>query len=260
MALPDARTIGYVEIDVAFCAILVAQIQKGLLDDAPVWTDARTFDGKPWCGAVDILVAGYPCQPFSVGGKRRGFDDERNLWPEVRRIVAECRPAFVFLENVAGHLQLGYFDAVEPDLRGLGYTGPPPLLVSAAYVGAPHRRERMFALHVRMEDAASFPARISPQNMRAIPWTHYGSGEDADWPQAWPPGPSDSAWDTIDDDLFPVEPRVRGMDDGMAKGIDISPIDRIRALGNGVVPQQAAVALSVLMGELASQRGQMAHP
>ena len=99
-------------------------LETGGWTTRPVWTDARTFDGKPWRGVVDILVAGYPCQPFSQSGKRRGASDERNLWPAVLRIVSECQPSAVFLENVEGHLRLGYFDAVEPDLARAGYTGP----------------------------------------------------------------------------------------------------------------------------------------
>ncbi len=88
-------------------AVLVARMEDASLDHAPVWDDVGTFDGRPWRGAVDIVTAGYPCQPFSVAGKRRGADDPRHLWPHVARIIGEVEPPFVFLENVAHHLRLG---------------------------------------------------------------------------------------------------------------------------------------------------------
>ena len=251
LAVPGARTVCYVENDIAACGVLVAQIGKGALDDAPVWTDARTFDGKPWRGVVDILIAGYPCQPYSVSGKQLGSDDDRDLWPALRRIVSECEPSVVFLENVEGHLRLGYFDAVEPDLRGLGYGGPPPIVVAASDVGAPHLRKRMFALHAKMENAAGVTAIFGAQDRRAIQNPDHVGWANLAWPQIWPPGPADSeVWSQLPDDLFPVEPYIRGVADGVDKGLDLSPIDRIRILGNGVVPQQAALALSMLGGAL----------
>ena len=251
LALPRARTVCYVENDIAACGVLVAQIGKGALDDAPVWTDARTFDGKPWRGVVDILIAGYPCKPYSVSGKRLGADDERDLWPEVLRIVSECQPRAVFLENVEGHLRLGYFDIVEPNIRELGYGGPPPIVVAASDVGAPHLRKRMFALHAKMDDAAVVTAILGPQNRRAIQNPDHVGWGNLVWPQIWPPGPADSAgWSQLPDDLFPVEPYIRGVADGVDKGLDLSPIDRIRILGNGVVPQQAALAMYMLSSVL----------
>jgi len=92
-------------------------------------------------------VSGYPCQPFSVAGKRAGESDERHLWPEVARIVSECEPALVFLENVAGHLRLG-FGTVLADLAALGFDAEWGLF-RASDVGAPHRRERLFVLAYR---------------------------------------------------------------------------------------------------------------
>ena len=96
--LPGYRTVGHVERETYAAAILVARMEDAALDPAPVWDDVATFDGRPWRGAVDIVTAGYPCQPFSVAGKRRGADDPRHLWPHVARIVGEVEPPFVFLE------------------------------------------------------------------------------------------------------------------------------------------------------------------
>jgi DNA (cytosine-5)-methyltransferase 1 len=93
---------------------------------------------------VDILTAGYPCQPFSHAGRRKGADDERHLWPFVAEAVRRIRPRLVVLENVAGHRSLG-FDVVLGDLAALRYDTRWTSL-RAAHVGAPHERERVFIL------------------------------------------------------------------------------------------------------------------
>jgi DNA (cytosine-5)-methyltransferase 1 len=85
LALPEYRTVGHVERDAYAAAILVARMEDAALDPAPVWDDVATFDCRPWRGAVDIVTAGYPCQPFSVAVKRRGADDPRHLWPHAAR-------------------------------------------------------------------------------------------------------------------------------------------------------------------------------
>ena len=82
LAVPNARTILFVERESYACEVLATRMQEGSLDCAPVWTDIRTFDGKPWRGVVDCVVGGYPCQPFSFAGKRAGENDERHLWPD----------------------------------------------------------------------------------------------------------------------------------------------------------------------------------
>jgi DNA (cytosine-5)-methyltransferase 1 len=158
IAMPSARTIGLVERDAFAAAILVARMQDRSLDDAPIWDDVGTFDGRPWRGSVDIVTAGYPCQPFSVAGKRRGADDPRHLWPHVARIIGECQPPFVFLENVAHHLRLG-FPEVASGLVGMGYRLAAGLF-TAAEVGAPHKRERLFILAIHEGDKLADPARL----------------------------------------------------------------------------------------------------
>ncbi|MEE4566852.1 DNA cytosine methyltransferase [Paenibacillus polymyxa] len=91
---------------------------------------------------IDIISAGYPCQPFSNAGKRRGEEDDRHLWPEVARLLSEIRPRWFLGENVAGHITLG-LDIVLSDLEGIGYTTQTFVIPSAA-VNAPHRRDRVF--------------------------------------------------------------------------------------------------------------------
>ena len=89
IALPGAGAVCYVENEFKACEVLASRIAAGELDDAPIWSDLRTFEGGPWRGVVDIVVAGYPCQPHSYAGLRRGADDERDLWPDVARVLRE---------------------------------------------------------------------------------------------------------------------------------------------------------------------------
>lgn len=137
LAMPTSRTVAYMEIEAYACEILVKRMQEKILDPAPLWSNIKSFDGKPWCGKVDLITGGYPCQPFSVAGKKLGEKDPRHLWPHVRRIVSEVEPTLCFFENVGGHLQLG-FEQVHDDLQGLGYKVKAGLF-TAEEVGAPHR-------------------------------------------------------------------------------------------------------------------------
>lgn len=146
VAEPRYRTVCHVEREAFAAACLVARMADQALDHAPVWDDLATFDGRRWRGCVDIVTAGYPCQPFSTAGKRLGARDPRHLWPHVRRIVVQCRPRLVFLENVGGHLSLG-FDVVHRELSRLGFEVA-ARLQSAAETGASHERERLFILAV----------------------------------------------------------------------------------------------------------------
>lgn len=144
VAQPNASTVCFVEIEAYAAAILATRMEQDALDQAPIWTDLRTFDGKPWRGLVDCITAGYPCQPFSVAGKQLGDKDPRHLWPDVFRVVREIDPPLCFFENVPGHLRLG-FQQVHDDLRSLGYRVKAGLF-SAEEVGASHKRERLFIL------------------------------------------------------------------------------------------------------------------
>jgi len=144
IACPEYRTVCYVEREAYAAATLVARMEDAALDTAPVWDDVGTFDGHPWRGTVDILTGGYPCQPFSIAGQRKGVEDPRHLWPHFARIIGECQPEWVFLENVANHLNIGYRE-VRGELEGLGY-GVTEGLFTAAEVGAPHKRQRLFIL------------------------------------------------------------------------------------------------------------------
>lgn len=179
VAQPNARTICFVEIEAFACAILAARMAENALDPAPIWTNLRTFDGKPWRGIVDCITAGYPCQPFSVAGKQKGSEDPRHLWPDVFRVVREINPPFCFFENVGGHLRLG-FEQVHDDLRSVGYRVKAGLF-TAQEVGAPHKRERLFILAYResngIDRRMSFPATFQGENGCGATAQSSGSGE-----------------------------------------------------------------------------------
>lgn len=177
LALPGARLVGVVEGEAFAVAHLVEAMEAGLLAKAPVWSDVRTFRGRAWRGAVDILTAGYPCQPFSHAGNRRGTEDPRHLWPHVRRIANQARPRCIFLENVSGHLSLG-FDVVYRELRRLGYEIEVGLF-TAAEVGVPHERQRLFILGTR-DDGATLPCWESVADAGGDRWNPRRCNSSAD--------------------------------------------------------------------------------
>jgi DNA (cytosine-5)-methyltransferase 1 len=141
------RTVCFVERDIVQAGILAARMEDGSFDPAPIWDDLTTFDGERWRGRVDIVTAGFPCQPFSVAGKRLGQSDERWIWPDIARIIREIRPRFVFLENVPGLIRHG-LRSVAGDLVESGFAAEWDCF-TAAEVGAPHKRERVFILAYR---------------------------------------------------------------------------------------------------------------
>lgn len=157
LAIEGARTVLFVENEVSAIEKLVARMEDETLAQAPVWTNLKTFDGRPWRGRVDILTAGYPCQPFSCAGLQRGVKDPRHLWPDVARIIREVEPGCVFLENVENHLRIGY-ELVRGELLALGYQVEEGIF-SAEEVGASHLRKRLFILAYKLGNAARYLQR-----------------------------------------------------------------------------------------------------
>jgi DNA (cytosine-5)-methyltransferase 1 len=235
LAEPSARTVCYVEREAYPLAVTLTRIREGHLDDAPVWSDVTTFDGTPWRGKVDCITGGYPCQPFSVAGHQQGADDPRHLWPDIRRIIGEVQPRFCFFENVANHLRVG-FESVWRDLRDMGYTVEAGLF-TAAEVGAPHKRQRLFILgdatQHRLQGGGT-GRRQSPYPSPATPL--FGrSGSDG---ALWPPTRDDAdGWGKVRQSGEGLEPAICRMANGIPHRVD-----RIAALGNAVVPAVAAKA------------------
>ena len=143
-AIPNLRTIAFSEIEAFACANLVAKMEKGLLDIAPIWSDLKTFPWEEFRDRVDLLSGGYPCQPFSAAGKRLGKEDPRHLWPWIADGIVAMRPRLVFFENVEGHISMGLSDVIE-DLGRMGYRSTWGIF-SASEVGAPHQRKRVFIM------------------------------------------------------------------------------------------------------------------
>lgn len=127
------------EID-PFCR----RILKYHFPNAEQYADIRTTDFTIWRGRIDVLTGGFPCQPFSLAGKRKGTEDERYLWPEMLRVIRTVRPRWVVGENVFGIVNWSegmVFDEVCSDLEAAGYAVQ-PYIIPACGVGAPHRRDR----------------------------------------------------------------------------------------------------------------------
>ena len=127
------------EID-PFCR----RILKYHFPNAEQYADIRTTDFTIWRGRIDVLTGGFPCQPFSLAGKRKGTEDERYLWPEMLRVIRTVRPRWIVGENVFGIVNWSegmVFDEVCSDLEAAGYAVQ-PYIIPACGVGAPHRRDR----------------------------------------------------------------------------------------------------------------------
>lgn len=142
-ALAASRVWGDEHEIVAFCEIDTF-CQKRLAKNFPntrIYEDIRTLSGFDFRG-IDLLTGGFPCQPYSVAGKQRGAEDDRALWSEMFRIITEARPRWVIGENVAGIIKLA-LDSVLSDLESAGYTVQ-TLSIPACAVGAKHRRERIW--------------------------------------------------------------------------------------------------------------------
>src|SRR5690606_7087442 len=111
-------------------------------------------------GPIDLITGGYPCQPFSVAGQRRGKDDPRHLWPEMRRVIDTVRPRVVLAENVSGHVTMG-LDTVLAEMESDGYTAG-AIVIPAAGVNALHKRDRVWIIATRqpLADTASIAQQL----------------------------------------------------------------------------------------------------
>jgi len=219
------RVLAYVEIEAYAAANLIAKMEQGELVPAPVWTDLKTFPAELFRDCVDIITGGYPCQPFSAAGKRLGTEDPRHLWPYILDHIRSIRPVRCFFENVEGHISLGLRKVIG-DLEGAGYDATWGIF-SAAEVGAPHQRKRVYILADTNNSGSQGRLSGREDTERESQLRHLGCGGTAlqrGQEQSWPP-----------------EPRLGRVVDGCA-----DRVDRIRLLGNGVVPQTAAKAWTTL--------------
>lgn len=297
LAYPQSRVVCYVEREAASATILAARMEDGYLPAAPIWSDITTFNARPWRGLVDCITAGFPCQPWSVAGARRGTADERWIWDSIATIIRDVGPRFVFLENVPGLLVSG-LGHVLWSLAEMGFAAEWGVF-GVDDLGGPQRRERVFVLgyadqpgelqperalkgqrgridHAsqdmahprRLGERGLQPERESGGGSSALPGRARTELADSGSPRSqvgavelaraecaapergghemggddyWPPGPRDPRWAEIDPELWPIEPPLRGVADGVPPRLD-----RLRALGNGVCPVAAAVAFATL--------------
>lgn len=170
------RTVAYVEIEAFQCQNLVDKMQAGILPPAPIWTNLESLPVEPFRNRIDILTAGYPCQPFSAAGKRQGAESEKYLWHYIADIIRSVRPFRVFCENVIGHTSLGLREVIS-DLESLGYRTEWGIY-SATLCGAPHQRKRIFL----MGDRTGQPAGESVADADS-------TGHDTNGRQPRPPEP-----------------------------------------------------------------------
>ena len=268
---PNLREIAYVEREGFAVANLVAKMETGELDAAPVFTDVKTFPYGKFRGLVDILSGGFPCQPFSTAGKREGVEDPRHLFPYIRDGIAECRPRLVFLENVEGIITsktatgTSVLRHVLEMLEFLGYRAKAGVF-SAAEVGASHQRKRVFILGYT---GSSEPSGLSSEQREKVSETRESSetmanrsrvrsetripkertrkernaeifddGCNREWPSR--PGEPQQVFE---------EPRTQPKLGRTANGSS-SRVDRLRLLGNGVVPATAEKAFLTLINKL----------
>lgn len=270
------RTVCAVEREPYAASVLVARQNDGLLPPFPIWDDVRTFDGRPWRGIVDVVSGGFPCQDISLAGKGAGITGKHSgLWSEFVRIIREVAPGIVFVENSPALTSRG-LGAVLGDLASLGFDARWGVLGASA-VGAPHIRMRIWIV------ANARCGRPGGAGNREVeqPWRAEAIGAGAathangkkresgsqEHQQQWKAFITDGSSDASDPngprleerqgqrgnarqelaaslgaDWWESEPAVGRVANGVA-----ARVDRLKAIGNGQVPQCAAEAWRRLM-------------
>jgi DNA (cytosine-5)-methyltransferase 1 len=261
----NCRTVAYAEIEAFAVECLLARMEGGQLDAAPIWPNLKSFPWEAFSDRVDILSGGYPCQPFSAAGKRLGTEDPRHLWPFIANGIRIMQPKLCFFENVEGHISLGLREVVG-ELESMGYKVSWGIF-SAREVGAPHQRKRVFIL-AHLRDAGLQRhwglEQIGLERGRTLEGGHASSTSEfgiqtvvnKEWPTR--PGEPQHGWEPPRQVIPNAQPSLGGDFDGTASGLDYAKLcisndnrtDELRLLGNGVVPATATKALLTLLGDL----------
>ena len=243
-----AEWVGWTNVFNCECEEFPRQVLKHHFPNAIQHGDIKKLDATTYAGRIDILTGGFPCQPYSCAGKRKGKEDERHLWPEMLRVIRECTPRYVVGENVRGLVGWNgglVFEEVCADLEAQGYAVQ-PFLLPACGVGAPHKRDRVWfvaysngastkhSIQAGRDLSASYDSNAS-DTMRTRTRQDHRQRESRFF---------DEASARTDWENFPTVPPVCGGDDGLPKeldGITFSKWRRqsIKAYGNAIVPQVA---------------------
>jgi DNA (cytosine-5)-methyltransferase 1 len=246
------RTVCAVEFDPHARQVLVARQNDGMLPAFPIWDDVRTFNGRPWCGIVDVVSGGFPCQDISSAGKGAGIIGERSgLWVEMARIIGEVRPRYAFVENspMLTSRGLGY---ILGDLAALGYDAQWGVL-GACDAGAPHQRERIWLLaytdvfnpEPRREIANMGSEATEIRGQGADPFINFGFNLDyrktkiCNLRLETPYGCGTRC------DAWKIEPELDRVADGIPDWVD-----RLERLGNAQVPAVVRLAWQKLIAEV----------
>lgn len=251
---------------VAFCEIepFCQKVLNKHWPDVPVFEDVTKLNRQVLIdsgvmedgGTIEIICGGYPCQPFSYAGQRRGEEDDRHLWPYVKELLQEIRPNWFVGENVAGHVTLG-LDTVLSDLESIGYAAQ-SFIIPAASVNAPHRRDRVFIVanstveglerKQRKESEGAGEGSSDRGKVVAHPNSKSGlqtgsavSTERSE--RITRDNASGSSWTYQPGiDWWAVEPGVGRVANGVP-----NRVDRLKSLGNAVVPQQIYPIFEAIM-------------
>jgi len=188
------NTIGYVERNKYCCRVIEQRIKDGLLDDAPIYCgDIGEFISngfaENYAGMVDVITAGFPCQPFTTSGQQLGKGDPRNQWPTTRDIIETIKPEYLFLENVPGLATTTYFKEIVQDIANLGYDARWTSL-GADDVGAPHKRKRLWI--VANAHQSRRKASLSAKARRQAGFTNQLDNTDKKY--LWPTNALESDW------------------------------------------------------------------
>lgn len=254
-ALLGHHCVGAVEIDPYCREVLRARQADGSLPAFPIHNDVRTFDRRAWRGRVDVVCGGFPCTDISLAGKGAGLAGAASsLWFEMLRIVRAVEPRYVFVENVRALVRRG-LGTVLGGLADLGFDAEWEVL-SAAAVGACHRRERLWVLAAHPDRRRQQGERLEePARQQCAQGHQFDGCGDAAAPVAdtgcalleeWQGTQGERALAaTRGGRWWPAVGALRRADDGCADTLD--RVARLRALGNAQVPLQAATAFRILV-------------
>ena len=268
------QTIAFVEKD-KFCR----QVLQKNFNNIPIEEDIRNVRGSNY--AADVITGGFPCQPFSVAGKRKGTADDRYLWDETIRVVAECKPRWFIGENVEGLININngmVLRQVQTDLEEQGFQVQ-CIVIPASGIGAWHQRKRIWIVAYsdsnrhsnKIRGSSTKEERISQEHRQDYNTTRKSSRASSVWETNNQYVPNTNTGFSIRENQeiqtgrnafnsicksgkrnwWQAQSEFCGVPNGISYELDKDRSSRIKALGNSIVPQIARqIGLSIMKGEL----------